>query len=492
MEKFDIFRDIAERTKGDIYLGVVGPARTGKSTLIKKFMELLVLPHIKNPHDLERATDELPQSGAGRTIMTTEPKFIPEGGVEVVLKDSISLRVRLVDCVGYPVEGAIGYDEESGPRMVVTPWFDYEIPFEEAAEIGTKKVIDEHATLGLVVTTDGSITEIPREAYVPAEEKVVTQLKEIGKPFVVALNTTAPGSKATLQLAEELSEKYDVPVVPVNCLRVTQDDLYLVMEQILYEFPVNEVNIDLPGWVEELEPGHWLRREFEEMIASTVGKIRRLRDIDTAMEDLGQKEIVQDVVLSQMDLGSGVANLVMTAKEELFFQALEEMVGEPVEGKEGLVRLMRDLVVARKEYSRLAGALQDVEETGYGLVPPSKDQMLFEDPELIRRGNQFGVKLRASAPSLHLIRADIRTEVTPIMGTEKQCEELVHYIMEQFEDDPKKLWESHVFGKSMHDLVKEGIENKLLRMPQNAQQKLQETLERIINEGSGGLICIII
>ncbi len=492
MEKFDIFRDIAERTKGDIYLGVVGPGRTGKSTFIKKFMDLLVLPHIENEHDRERAKDELPQSGGGRSIMTVEPKFIPEDGVEIRIKDNVVLRVRLVDCVGYPVEGALGYEDESGPRMVMTPWFEEEITFEEAAEVGTRKIISEHATIGVVVTTDGSITDIPRESYIAAEERVVAELMDLGKPFVIVLNSVDPDSVGAIALAGELEAKYDVPVVPLNCLALNQDDIYYVMEQILYEFPVNEVNITLPSWVEELEHNHWLRQRFENAISETVRGIRRFRDIDTAVERLAASDFVSDITVREMNLGSGVATVDMEAPEEMFFRVLEELAGVPVEGKNSLVVLMRDLTEAKRQYDKVASALREVRETGYGMVPPSLDEMTCEEPELIRRGSQFGVKLRASAPSLHLIRADIETEITPIMGSEKQCEELVQYIMDQFEEDPARLWQSNIFGKSLNDLVREGIQNKLFRMPENAQQKLQETLERIINEGSGGLICIII
>ncbi|MGE5560762.1 MAG: stage IV sporulation protein A [Chloroflexota bacterium] len=492
MEKFDIFQDIAERTGGDIYVGVVGPVRTGKSTFIRRFLETLVLPNIKDVNERERAKDAMPQGAGGRTIMTTEPKFVPDDGIEIAIRDNLKLRVRLVDCVGYAVAGALGYEEEDGPRMVQTPWFEYEIPFQEAAEIGTRKVISDHSTIGLVVTTDGSITEIPREAYVEAEGRVVHELRDLGKPFVVILNSTHPFAKETRELADQLQAQYDVPVLPVDCAQLSQDDIYVIMEQVLYEFPVREVNINLPQWVEVLEGRHWLRKKFEDAVRETAEGIRRLRDIETAIGKLGGYDFVDDVTLRSMDMGTGVAAIDMSAKEALYYQILEEVSGLTIDGKHGLLALMRELAGAKREWDVVADAVKQVRETGYGMVPPRLADMMFADPELMKQGNRFGVRLKASAPSLHMIRADIETEITPIIGTEKQCEELVKYLMDRFEEDPKKLWESDIFGKSLHDLVREGIQNKLTDLPENARVKLQETLQRIINEGSGGLICIII
>ncbi len=492
MEKFDIFKDIAERTGGDIYIGVVGPVRTGKSTFIRKFMEMLVLPNIDDPNERQRTIDELPQGGMGRTIMTTEPKFIPDEGVRIKIKDSLSLRVRIVDCVGYTVPGAAGYEDEKGPRMVNTPWFEEEIPFQEAAEIGTKKVISEHSTIGVVVTTDGSFLEIPRDDFLTAEERVVRELKDIGKPFVIVLNSCHPETKDTLGLAERMEAKYDVPVIPLDVTALSESDVYNVMEQVLYEFPVREVIVNLPRWVEELEAGHWLRQRFENSVAETVQNIRRLRDVEGAVTALGGYDFVEKTVLQSMEMGTGIATVEMQAKEELYWKTLEEITGFTIEGKHDLVRRMKDLVHAKAEYDVIREAIEDVRTVGYGLVAPRLAEMTFEDPELIRQGGRYGVRLRASAPSLHFIRADVETEVTPIIGTERQCEELVKYLLEKFEDDPRKIWESDIFGKSLHDLVREGIENKLYRMPENAQVKIQETLTRIINEGSGGLICILI
>ena len=492
MEKLDIFRDIAERTGGDVYLGVVGPVRTGKSTFIKRFMDLLVIPNIKDINDKERAKDELPQSGGGRTIMTTEPKFIPNEAVEISVNNGLKVKMRIVDCVGYSVEGALGYEEEDGPRMVLTPWYESEIPFQEAAEIGTRKVITDHSTIGLAVITDGTITDIPRENYLESEERVINELKDLDKPFLVILNSTKPQAEETRELANSLEEKHNVRVIPVDCAELGQNDILDILEEALYEFPVNDVNISMPKWVEELESEHWLRGKFDEAVKSTARHICKLRDIDTAIGSLGNYDFVQEVALEDMDMGTGTASIQMTAQDGLFYDILQEVSGFTIEGEHQLLALMRDLSYAKKEYDKVSEALIEVKETGYGVVTPKLDEMNLEEPELIRQGSRFGVKLKASAPSLHIIKADITTEITPIIGTEKQCEELVKYMLDEFEESPSKIWQSEIFGKSLQDLVREGVQNKLHRMPDNAQAKLQETLQRIVNEGSGGLICIII
>ncbi|MGE5415201.1 MAG: stage IV sporulation protein A [Acidobacteriota bacterium] len=492
MEGNNILRDIAERTGGDIYLGVVGPVRTGKSTFIKRFMELIVIPNIKDPYERERAKDELPQSGAGRTITTTEPKFVPNEAVEVNYKNGYSFRVRLIDCVGYSVPGTIGYEEDEEPRMVRTPWFDYEVPFGEAAELGTRKVIEDHSTIGIVVVTDGSISDIPRENYVEAEERVVRELKELDKPFILILNSTRPFAQDVVDLAEELSNKYEVAVVPLDCQQMTREDILRVLEEALYEFPVQEVNIRLPRWVDELDEDSWLRGTVEGSIRDILEDVKKVRDIDRAMEKLSNIEYISYVTIEEMNLGSGVASIELSVPEDVYYRILAEVSGFLVEGSHDVLRLMRDLSVAKKEFDKVAAALEEVKETGYGVVTPRLEEMFLEEPELIRQGNRFGVRLRAKAPSLHIIRADISTEITPIIGTEKQTQELVRYMLDEFEEDPKKIWDSNIFGKSLHDLVREGIQNKLHRMPENAQSKLADTLQRIVNEGSGGLICILI
>lgn len=491
MENFDLFKDIAERTGGDIYIGAVGPARTGKSTFIKKFMEALVLPNIADPYERDRTKDALPQSGGGRTIMTTEPKFIPDEAVEITIKDNVKVNVRMVDCVGYTVPGALGYEEESGPRMVLTPWFDYEIPFQEAAEIGTRKVIAEHSTIGLVILTDGTITEIPRENYVEAEQRVINELKELEKPFLVILNSTMPNSKEARELAARLEGEYDVPVVPVNCAELSQEDIYAILQEVLYEFPVREVNITLPKWVEELDGKHWLRIKFEDAINEVVQYVRRLRDIDRAIDDLNSYDFVDEVILHDMDLGEGLAVIEMTARGELFYQILEEITGVNLEGEHTLLRLMKEYVVAKTEWDKVASGIEQVRATGYGIVSPALEEMVLEEPEVIRQGARFGVRLKAIAPSIHLIRTDVKAEISPIIGTEKQSEEFITYLMSEFEGDAQKIWRSQIFGKSLNDLVRESISGKLHAMPENAQQKMQETLTKIVNEGNGGLICII-
>lgn len=492
MEGNNILNDIAERTGGDIYLGVVGPVRTGKSTFIKRFMELMVMPNIKDIYERERARDELPQSGAGKTITTTEPKFVPNEAVELTTNSGLNLKVRLVDCVGYAVEGALGYEEDDEPRMVKTPWFDYEVPFEEAAEIGTRKVIADHSTIGLVITTDGSISELPRSNYIEPEERVIYELKELNKPFIILLNSIHPHDRETLDLVDELTEKYEVSVIPIDAATISSDQIYGILEEILYEFPVQEVNIKLPRWVDELAEDFWLRDSLENAIREILNDVRKVRDIDKAIEKLSDIENISYVSLKEMNLGTGTAAIDVTVPEELYYKALSDVSGFQVEGTHDIMRLMQDLSVAKKEYDKVASALDEVRETGYGVVTPRLEEMFLEEPELIRQGSRFGVKLKAKAPSLHIIRADITTEITPIIGTEKQCEELVRYMLDEFEEDPAKIWQSNIFGKSLHDLVREGIQNKLHRMPENAQIRLQDTLQRIVNEGSGGLICIII
>ena len=492
MEGNNILDDIAERTGGDIYLGVVGPVRTGKSTFVKRFMELMVLPNIQDLYERERAKDELPQSGAGKTITTTEPKFVPNEAVEIFTKNGISLKVRLIDCVGYAVEGALGYEEDEEPRMVKTPWFDYEVPFEEAAEIGTRKVITDHSTIGIVMITDGSISDIPRANYIDAEERVIRELKEINKPFVILLNSIHPYDQETMALVDELSNKYEVPIIPMDAANVSSEQILSILEEVLYEFPVQEVNIRLPLWVDELDEEYWLRANLEEAIRDVLREIQKVRDIDKAIEKLSDIENVSFVNLEEMNLGTGTAAIDVTVPDELFYTSLSDVSGFKVEGNQDIIRIMKDLSFAKKEYDKIAPALAEVQESGYGVVTPRLEEMILEEPELIRHGSRFGVKLKAKAPSLHIIKADITTEITPIIGTEKQTEELVRYMLDEFEENPTKIWESNIFGKSLHDLVREGIQNKLHRMPENAQVKLQDTLQRIVNEGSGGLICIII
>jgi len=492
LEKVDIFKDIAERTGGDIYLGVVGAVRTGKSTFIKRFMEAVVLPNIPNEAERTRATDELPQSAAGKTIMTTEPKFVPNHAVRVRVAEGLEVNVRMVDCVGYAVEGAKGYEDENGPRMITTPWFEEPIPFQEAAEIGTRKVIQEHSTLGVVVTTDGTISEIPRQAYEEAEQRVVEELKEVGKPFIMIVNSTKPRAPETEQLRAELAERYDIPVIAASVATMTEDEIYGALREVLFEFPVHEVNVNLPSWVMVLDERHWLRSSFETSVRETVKDIRRLRDVDRVVGQFGEYDFIERAGLSGMNMGQGVAEIDLYAPDELYDRILTEIVGTEIRGKDHLLQMMIDFTHAKREYDRFADALEMVKTTGYGIAAPSLEEMALDEPELIRQGSRFGVRLKATAPSIHMIRVDVESEFAPIIGTEKQSEELVRYLMQDFEENPTKIWESDIFGRSLHSIVREGIQGKLAMMPDNARYKLQETLARIINEGSGGLIAIIL
>ena len=492
MEKFNIYQQIAERTQGDIYIGIVGPVRTGKSTFIKRFMDLLVIPNIENTYQKERAIDELPQSASGRTIMTTEPKFIPNEAVEVIIDENVQLKVRMIDCVGYMVRGAMGHLENNAPRMVSTPWYEYQIPFEEAAEIGTKKVINEHSTIGIVVTTDGSISDIPREDYVDAEKRVITELKAINKPFVVIINTTRPRDPETVKLREEMEQKYGVTVLTMDCLQMRIDDVDSVMEKILYEFPIYEIGINIPRWVEALEDSHWLKGNVLESIRDTFKSVGRIRDIKNAMPCFENYDFIKRAVIDRVSLGEGSVLIDIATTDGLLYRILSEESGMEIEGEHKLITLIKDLARVKREYDRVEYALHEVKVKGYGMVSPQLEELSLEEPEIIKQGNKFGVKLRASAPSIHMIRADIETEIAPLVGTEKQSEELVTYLLREFENDTARLWESNIFGKSLHELVNEGLQNKLFRMPEDAQLKLQETLQKIINEGSGGLICIIL
>jgi len=492
VEKFDIFEDIAKRTGGDIYIGVVGPMRVGKSTFIRRFMELFVLPNITDPYDKQRTIDAMPQSGGGKTIMTVEPKFVPEEAVPIDLKENLSLDVRVIDCTGYPVEGAQGYTEGDEARMVRTPWFEEAIPFVEAAEIGTEKVIADHSTIGIVVTTDGSIVDIPRESYVEPEKKVVQKLTEIGKPFVIVLNSQDPYSKEVSDLATDMEEEYGVPVIPADCLELTQDDIILIMEQVLYEFPVKEMTVKIPRWVQMLEPTHWLRTSLEANIQEAVNSVKRVRDIDACVMRLGVSDYVAKVDVEKVSMSDGTCSLNLETTEEAFLKVLSEKSGKTLFDKADLVDLLSDLVVAKKTYDKFEVALRELDETGYGIVEPQLEDMQFEEPEMVKQGRSYGVRLRAKGPAIHLIKTEIETEVSPIIGSEEQGQELVSYLMEKFEDNPRKIWSTDLFGKSLKDIVLEGISGKVERMPENARAKVQETLSRVINEGSGGLICIIL
>lgn len=490
--KIDLYKDIATRTGGDIYIGVVGPVRSGKSTFIKRFMESLVLPNIESEFRRERAIDELPQSAAGKTIMTTEPKFIPEEAIRIEVEAGTGFNVRMIDCVGYIVPSAIGYIENEQPRMVDTPWFDQEIPFNMAAEVGTRKVITEHSTVGIVVTTDGSISDIPREEYEEAEERVIEELTALGKPFVVLLNALDPSHPDTLALAEELGQRYEVPVLPINCLDVDEEQIRGVLTTLLYQFPMKEISFEMPRWINQLEAEHWLKKAVFDRIKQSATHLTRIDQMRGMSDEIATCEYVDFSTLRQLDLGSGSAVISVNLLPDLFLQIISEQTGLEVAEESALLPLLLEFAQMKQDYGRFKTALDEVEATGYGIVMPSRDQLRVEEPEIVKQGGKYGVRLRAQAPSIHMVKCDITTEVSPIVGSESQSEDLVLYLLDEFNEDPKKIWESNIFGKTLNELVNEGLHNKLYRMPMDARMKLQETIERVINEGCSGLICIIL
>lgn len=492
MAEYNIYQDIRERSSGDVYIGVVGPVRTGKSTFIKKFMDLIVIPNLKDGYQAERTRDELPQSAAGRTIMTTEPKFVPNEAVEISLGDNAHMNMRMIDCVGYIVDGASGYIEDDMPRMVSTPWSEEPMPFFEAAELGTKKVICDHSTIGILVTTDGTICDIDRNSYVQAENRVVNELKEINKPFVILLNSADPTSDYCQNLRAELAEKYGVSVIPLNCQELTENDIARIMETVLFEFPLNEITFDFPKWFMRLGNGHWLYQEVLNSLKTEISPLSKISGIKNLCENLLAYDFISDSKIDGIDLGVGDAILKLDIPDELFYRILGEESGFSIDGRESLITLIRDLSKTKAKYDKVSEALEQVRATGYGIVSPSTDELSLEEPKIVRQGGRYGVRLKASAPSIHMIQANIQAEVSPIVGTEKQSQELVHYLLDEFKNDPSKIWESNIFGKSLYELVNESVNNKLSKMPDEARQKLSNTLERIINEGSGGLICIIL
>lgn len=491
MASKNIYEDIALRTGGDIYLGIVGPVRTGKSTFIKQFMDKLVMPNISEEYEKERAKDELPQASSGRTIMTTEPKFIPEKAVNINIDNTANMNVRLIDCVGYIVPSSLGYIENDQPRMVNTPWYNEPIPFNMAAEIGTQKVINEHSTIGLVITTDGSISDIPRDEYMEAEERVINELKQINKPFIVLLNCLDPNSENALDTAEEISKKHHIPVVPINCLDLTQSDIKQILSRILYEFPVKEINVNFPKWINSLPLDHWLRADLITSLKSAE-IIQHIRDLNLFGSCLEKSENTNGCKVNNIDLGYGRADITINVKPELFYRVLTENTGLVINDELELMNSITELSSIKKEYMRVKDALDEVEATGYGIVMPSIEELTLEEPEIVKQGGRYGVRLRASAPSIHLMKANITTEVSPIVGSEKQSEDLIMYLLNEFEEDPVKIWDSNIFGKSLHELVNEGLHTKLARMPVDARMRVQETIERVINDGCNGLVCIIL
>ncbi len=487
-----VYRDIAERTGGDIYIGVVGPVRTGKSTFIKRFMEELVLPNITGGYSRDRARDELPQSAAGKTVMTTEPKFIPDEAIPITLGDGGTLRVRMIDCVGYIVPDALGAIENDRPRMVHTPWSEEPVPFVEAAEEGTRKVIREHSTIGMVVTTDGSIGDIPRSAYEDAEARVVGELLEMGKPFAVILNSAHPEDEESVALGHALEAKYGVPVALVSCLELDAEDIRQILSMVLNEFAVTEVSIKLPDWICALEPTHRIRASIEASVRECAAAAEKAGDIVSAFSKLSDNEYLGEVKINRIDLGTGCAEIGAQAADGLFYSVLGETSGFEIGGEAELFRLMGELADIKRKYDGIAEALKDAEEKGYGIVMPGVDELKLEEPQTVRQAGGYAVKLRASAESIHMIRAGIEAEINPIVGSEQQAEELIKYLRQEMESAPGAVWQSNMFGRSLYDLINDGLRAKLEHIPEDARQKLSETLERIINEGSGGLICILL
>ena len=491
METANVYKDIAARTGGDIYIGVVGPVRTGKSTFVKKFMEEMILPQLSSQAVRTRARDELPQSAAGRTIMTTEPKFIPETAVTVELEGGGSFKARLIDCVGYMVDGAMGHEENDQPRMVKSPWYEEEIPFDLAAETGTQKVIRDHSTIGLVITTDGSISDIPREKYQAAEERVVAELEDINKPFVILLNCVDPKSAASRELAAQMEAQYGHTVLPISCVDLDSAAIDRILQSVLYEFDVKEIAFAMPKWITMLEPDHWLQTAVYSAAQDFAASIGQMKDVVQRDQPI-QCEYLKESRIRSMQLATGQVTLELSLQPDIFYQVLGETTGLEICDEASLMPCIISLAKAKREYEKIRSAIEQVEATGYGIVMPTINELHLEEPEIVRQGGRYGVRLKASAPSIHLLKATINTEISPIVGSERQSEELVMSLLQDFEQDPIRIWESNIFGKSLHELVNEGLQNKLLHMPQEARARLQETLERVINEGCSGLICIIL
>ncbi len=491
MEKSDIIKSITERTGGDIYLGVVGAVRTGKSTFIKNFIETLVVPNIEDEYERKRTLDEIPQSAQGRTIMTTEPKFVPSNAAKIKI-DDFSANVRLVDCVGYVINGAKGYEDENGPRMVRTPWYDEEIPFIEAAEIGTEKVIKDHSSIGVLITSDGSISEFDRSDYLEAEERIVRELNEIGKPFIVILNTTHPMLPETETLAEKLKEEYNAPVIPMNIEDMSERDAYNILKEALYEFPVVRIDVEMPDWIACLSPNNWLKKNYIETIRNSIYEIDKLRNINNITNDLEMSDYIEKAYLSEVNTSTGEIRVTLKAKDELYDQVLKEIIGVDITSRSQLLTLFQDYNEAKEEYDQVKDALKMVKSTGYGVASPSLADMTLETPEIIKQGSRYGIKLKAVAPSIHMIRVDVESTFEPIIGSEIQSKELINYLMRDEDNDSNSIWKSEIFGRSLDVIVKEGIQAKLSLMPDSVRFKLQATLSKLVNKGSSNLFAIVL
>ena len=483
MERFQLYKDIESRTNGEIYLGIVGPVRSGKSTFIKRFMDLLVLPQIEDEYSRKRTRDELPQSASGRTIMTTEPKFVPNEAVEIVLGEDIKVKVRLIDCVGYMVNGASGHMENEEERKVKTPWFAYEIPFTKAASIGTQKVIEEHATIGIVITTDGSICDLPRENYIEAEDKTIRELKNIGKPFVVLVNSKRPFSQEAKIVAEELAKKHQVAVMTVNCEQLKEEDIHQILESVLLEFPISEIGFFIPKWVEMLTREHKIKQELIEIMKEIMNRISKMKDLLSGIPEPAS-EYIENIFVDEIEMDSGCVSIRIPIREKYYFEMISEMTGIQIKNEYDLIRTMKEMSQRKEEYEEVAEAMQSVKWKGYGVVSPRKEEIVLEEPTIIKQGSKYGVRIHSQAPSIHMIKANIETEIAPIVGSEQQANDLVQYI--------KANGNANIFGKTIEELVSEGIRNKILSIGDESQVKLQDTMQKIVNDSNGGLVCIII
>ncbi len=485
----NIYQDIAARTGGNVYIGVVGPVRTGKSTLVKRFMEQMVIPSIEDPYRRERAKDELPQSGSGKTIMTSEPKFVPEEAAEISPDGTTKLRVRMIDSVGYMVEGAVGAEEEGAPRMVTTPWYDYEIPMTQAAELGTKKVMQQHASIGLVVTTDGSVTEIPREDYLAAEKKSIQDMEKTGKPFLVILNSRNPGGENAKAVKHYIQTAYGIEPIVADCQSMTLEDIQKMLTQLLFTFPMTQLQVHLPRWLDALEADHPVKTALYQALLQRAGEIQTLGQAEETLECLRDLPEIQDYALGSVDLADGTVSCTIVLPEKVYYEILSSKAGMPIENDAQLLSLLMELARVKQEYDQIADALSAVKATGYGVVKPAAGEMKLEKPEIIRKGGSYGVKLKAGAPSIHMVRVDIDTEISPMVGDEKQSRDLIAHLSGE---DPETLWQSNIFGKSVYDMIQEGLTAKLVQMPEEVRGKFRGTLTRIVNEGATGLICLIL
>ena len=491
MEKYEIIKNIAKRSGGDIYLGIVGAVRTGKSTFIKRMVETLIVPNIENEYEKKRALDEIPQSAAGKTIMTTEPKFVPNNTAKIKI-DDVTCNIKLIDCVGYMIDKAIGATDENGPRMVKTPWYNEEIPFTEAAEIGTEKVIKEHATIGIVVTSDGSIGEFKREDYIDAETRVINELKTIGKPFIIVLNSTHPTLPETEHLKEQLKQEHNIPVLPISIETMNEKDMYNILKEALFEFPVLEVRINMPEWISILNPDNKIKKAYIESIRESIIEIDKIKDVEKITNKLLENEYIEKCYLSEIDTSTGIITVNVTAPEQLYNETLKEIINVDINNKADLLYLFQEFNTAKKEYDQIKYALNMVKQTGYGIATPSLDDMKLDKPEIIKQGPRYGVKLKAVAPSIHMIKVDVESTFEPIIGSEIQCKELIDYLMKDHDKNQNEIWKSEIFGRSLDTIVQEGIQSKINLMPDNIRFKLQNTLTRVVNKGSNNVITIVI